>query len=91
MALIFQQKLVLSALLIFSMLKIVSSHNKRYTPPSVTRLTDFFPYVSIANEFSQFFGASNIHLTANGSMATLSLDKSSGRVINLLFISLIVI
>ncbi|KAL5552912.1 hypothetical protein UlMin_040313 [Ulmus minor] len=75
---ILQAKLIFSVLSVFCMIILVSAHNKIYTPPSVTRLTDLFPRISIDNGFSKSFGASNIQLTGNGSMATIALDKSSG-------------
>ncbi|TXG56327.1 hypothetical protein EZV62_017640 [Acer yangbiense] len=58
--------------------KLVSSHDRHYSPPSVSRLTDLFPHVLFDHGFSTFFGGSNIKLLNNASMATLSLDKSSG-------------
>lgn len=73
-----QEKLVFSAVLVLCMSVLVSSHSRRYTTPSVTRLTDLFPRVSINNSFSKAFGASHIQLTGDGSMANLALDKSSG-------------
>lgn len=75
-----QDKLVFFVFLILCMTVFVSSaRNRRYTPPSVTHLTELFPHISITKEFSNFFGASNIQQTGNGSMATLALDKSSGK------------
>ncbi|PON98932.1 Xyloglucan endotransglucosylase/hydrolase [Trema orientale] len=74
-----QDKLLFSVFLVFCMTVLVSSaRNRRYTPPSVTHLTDLFPHVPITDGFSNFFGASNTQLTGNGSMATLALNKSSG-------------
>ncbi|KAK3223294.1 hypothetical protein Dsin_010319 [Dipteronia sinensis] len=58
--------------------KLVSSHDRHYSPPSVSRLTDLFPHVLFDHGFSTFFGGSNVKLLNNASMATLSLDKSSG-------------
>ncbi|PON59323.1 Xyloglucan endotransglucosylase/hydrolase [Parasponia andersonii] len=74
-----QDKLLFSVFLVLCVTVLVSSaRNKRYTPPSVTHLTDLFPHVSITDGFSNFFGASNTQLTGHGSMATLALNKSSG-------------
>lgn len=75
-----QVKLVFFALFILFMSILVSCHSRQYTPPSVTRLTDLFPHVSINNSFSKGFGVSNIQLAGNGFMASLSLDKSSGNI-----------
>ncbi|OMO78197.1 Glycoside hydrolase, family 16 [Corchorus capsularis] len=63
---------------LFCMSSLVSSHNKHYTTPSVPRLTDLFSHVSIDKGCSYAFGGPNIKLLNNGSMATLSLDKTSG-------------
>ncbi|KAF7809283.1 putative xyloglucan endotransglucosylase/hydrolase protein 33 [Senna tora] len=70
--------LLLSALLILCLAIGVSSRNKRYTTPSVTPLTNSFPRVTFDRGFSKAFGASNIRILNNGSMATLALDKTSG-------------
>ncbi|XP_050204645.1 probable xyloglucan endotransglucosylase/hydrolase protein 33 [Mercurialis annua] len=74
-----QQTIVLGISLLCMTLK-VSSHSRhsRYTPPKVTPLTNLFSPVSIPQEFSTSFGASNVKLLNNGSYATLVLDKSSG-------------
>ncbi|KAI4328239.1 hypothetical protein L6164_020612 [Bauhinia variegata] len=77
MALI-QQELLLSALLILCLTIEVSSHDRRFTVPSVTRLTDYFPRVPVDRAYSKAFGASNIRILNNGSMATVALDKNSG-------------
>ncbi|KAL5759792.1 hypothetical protein ACOSQ2_018630 [Xanthoceras sorbifolium] len=58
--------------------QLVSSHDRHYSPPTVSRLTDLFPHISVGQGFSTFFGGTNVKLLNNGSMATLSLDKSSG-------------
>lgn len=58
--------------------KPASSHSRHYTPPSVPSLTDRFERVSIDKSFSPSFGAHNIKLSNNASMATISLDKTSG-------------
>lgn len=50
-----------------------------YTPPSVPRLTDLVPHVSIDQCFAKMFGASNIQLMNNGSSLNLTLDKVSGK------------
>ncbi|XP_048322840.2 probable xyloglucan endotransglucosylase/hydrolase protein 33 [Ziziphus jujuba] len=73
-----QVKPLFLALLILCMSILVSCHSRHFTPPIVTRLTDLFPHVSINNSFYKGFGVSNIQLTGNGFMATLSLDKASG-------------
>ena len=73
-----QQKLLFLALLTLCLTIGVSSHNKSYTTPSVTPLTDSFPRVPIDGAFSKSFGASNIQFLSNGSIATLALDKTSG-------------
>ncbi|XP_004297640.1 PREDICTED: probable xyloglucan endotransglucosylase/hydrolase protein 33 [Fragaria vesca subsp. vesca] len=74
-----QGKLVFLCLLVLCMSSVLaSSRKRRYTSPSVPRLTDAFPHVSISNVFSKAFGGSNVQVTGNGSMATLVLDKSSG-------------
>lgn len=77
------KSLVLSWLLvlILSMASLVSSHNRHYTAPTVARLTDLFPHVSIGQAFNRSFGASNIQLMRDGSVAYLSLNKSSGEVL----------
>ncbi|XP_022151141.1 probable xyloglucan endotransglucosylase/hydrolase protein 33 [Momordica charantia] len=49
-----------------------------YTPPTVPRLTDLVPHVSIDQCFAKMFGASNIQLMNNGSFLNLTLDKVSG-------------
>ncbi|XP_054825573.1 probable xyloglucan endotransglucosylase/hydrolase protein 33 [Prosopis cineraria] len=76
---VWRQKQFLSVLLIFFCLALrVSSHDRHYTAPSVTPLTDSFPHVQVDRGFSKSFGASNIQFLSNGSMATLALDKTSG-------------
>lgn len=78
-----QEKPVLLCLLILCLSSVlVSSRSIRYTSPSVPRLTDGFPHVSITKGFSNAFGGSNIQVTGNGSTAILALDKSSGDVPN---------
>lgn len=57
-------------------LSLVSSHSRKFTTPNVTRLTDQFSKIAIENGFSRRFGAHNIQV--NGSLAKLTLDKSSG-------------
>lgn len=57
-------------------LSLVSSHSRKYTTPNVTRLTDQFTKIAIESGFSKRFGAPNI--LVNGSIAKLTLDKSSG-------------
>ncbi|XP_057417947.1 probable xyloglucan endotransglucosylase/hydrolase protein 33 [Lotus japonicus] len=74
---IWQHK-VSCCLLILCFTNVFSSRIRPYTPPSVTRLTDSFPQVSIDRAFSKGFGASNVQFLSNGSMATLALDKISG-------------
>lgn len=74
---IWQHK-VSCCLLILCFTNVFSSRIRPYTPPSVTRLTDSFPHVSIDRAFSKGFGASNVQFLSNGSMATLALDKISG-------------
>jgi len=70
-------------------LSLVSSHSRKFTTPNVTRLTDQFSKIAIENGFSRRFGAHNIQV--NGSLAKLTLDKSSGNknlhcsVLNILF------
>lgn len=76
-----QVKLVFTSLLVLCLSILVSAHDRRYTTPNVTRLTDLFPHVSISNSFSKAFGAPNIQLIGNGAMATIALDKSSGEVL----------
>ncbi|XP_038892286.1 probable xyloglucan endotransglucosylase/hydrolase protein 33 isoform X2 [Benincasa hispida] len=56
----------------------VPSCARYYTPPSVPRLTDLVPHVSIDQCFAKIFGASNIQLRNNGSSVDLTLDKVSG-------------
>ncbi|QCD82270.1 xyloglucan:xyloglucosyl transferase [Vigna unguiculata] len=73
-----QQKLPFSYLLILCLATVVSSHNRPFTVPSVTRLTDSFPTVPVDQAFSKAFGASNVQFLSNGSTATLALDKVSG-------------
>lgn len=75
-----QEKMLVMSLLIFCMALVVSSRDRRYTPPTVTHLTDDFPPVSIDKGFSNFYGGSNIKLLSNGSTASLALDKSSGKI-----------
>ncbi|KAG6601490.1 putative xyloglucan endotransglucosylase/hydrolase protein 33, partial [Cucurbita argyrosperma subsp. sororia] len=50
-----------------------------YTPPSVPRLTDLVPNVSIDQYFAKIFGAANIQLMSNGSSLNLTLNKHSGK------------
>lgn len=57
----------------------VSSHSRPYTIPTVTHLTDSFPHVTIQTAFSNAFGAKNVKFLSNGSMATLALDKITGK------------
>ncbi|CAH8251828.1 unnamed protein product [Arabidopsis lyrata] len=57
-------------------LSLVSSHSRKFTTPNVTRLTDQFTKITIENGFVRRFGAHNIQV--NGSLAKLTLDKSSG-------------
>jgi len=70
-------------------LSLVSAHSRKFTTPNVTRLTDQFSKIAIENGFSRRFGAHNIQV--NGSLAKLTLDKSSGNknlhcsVFNILF------
>lgn len=78
MALIWQNNLLLVLLSLFCMAMVVSSHDRHYTTPNVTRLTDYFSHVSVNQAFSNFFGGKNIQVISNGSMARLALDKSSG-------------
>ncbi|XP_054809911.1 probable xyloglucan endotransglucosylase/hydrolase protein 33 [Prosopis cineraria] len=74
-----QKKFLFSALVsILCFAAEVSSHNRFYTPPSLTPLTGSFPRVPIDRAFSKSFGASNIQYLINGSTATLALDKTSG-------------
>lgn len=61
-------------------LSLVSSHSRRFTTPSVTRITDQFSKIAIENGLSKRFGAHNI--LVNGSLAKLTLDKSSGNISN---------
>ncbi|XP_014523598.1 probable xyloglucan endotransglucosylase/hydrolase protein 33 [Vigna radiata var. radiata] len=75
---LWQQKLGFSYLLILCLATVVSSHNRPFTVPTVTRLTDSFPTVPIDQAFSKAFGASNVQFLSNGSTATLALDKLSG-------------
>lgn len=83
-----QQKLTFSYLLVLCLVTVVSSHSRRYTTPSVTRLTDSFPRVPVDQAFSKVFGASNVKFLSNGSTATLALDKISGQYENLQLIKL---
>ncbi|QHO03172.1 hypothetical protein HN51_037602 [Arachis hypogaea] len=79
MALIWQLNLLFSPLIIICLLSnVVSSRTRPFTAPTVTPLTNSFPRVPIDPNFSNAFGASNIKLLANGTMATLALDKLSG-------------
>ncbi|GKV22857.1 hypothetical protein SLEP1_g32676 [Rubroshorea leprosula] len=73
-----QQKTLLLGLSFFCMTFMVSSHSRQYTPPSVPRLTDLFSHVSVDQGFSKAYGLQNIKVFNNGSMATLTLDNSSG-------------
>lgn len=84
-----QEKILFSGLLVFCMTLLVSSHSRPYSPPSVVHLTDYFPHVSIDQGFSKSFGGSNIQLISNGSMANLALDKTSGKVLYILWLILI--
>ena len=84
-----QDKILYSGLLVFCMTILVSSHSRPYSPPSVAHLTDYFPHVSIDQGFSKSFGGSNIQLISNGSMANLALDKTSGKVLYILWLILI--
>lgn len=59
-------------------LSLVSSHSRKFTTPNVTRLTDQFTKITIENGFVRRFGAHNIQV--NGSLAKLTLDKSSGNI-----------
>lgn len=80
MALLQESKALVGLLLLLCMTLEVSSHSRhmQYTPPNVTRLTDLFSPVSITQDFSTFFGGSNIKFLNNGTYANLALDKSSG-------------
>ncbi|XP_065875474.1 probable xyloglucan endotransglucosylase/hydrolase protein 33 [Euphorbia lathyris] len=59
----------------------ISSHSTRhmhYSPPNVTPLTHLFSNVSISQQFSTSFGASNVKFLNNGSSSFLTLNKYSG-------------
>ncbi|XP_048441188.1 probable xyloglucan endotransglucosylase/hydrolase protein 33 [Pyrus x bretschneideri] len=73
----FQGKIHFWCILILCCMSMLVSSNRLYTSPSVPRLTDVFPRVSIDRGFSKVFGGSNVQVI-NGSMATLALDKNSG-------------
>ncbi|WCJ38406.1 Xyloglucan endotransglucosylase/hydrolase [Euphorbia peplus] len=78
---IFQENMlsILGILLCFALG--VSSHSIRhmhYSPPNVTPLTHLFSNVSISQQFSTSFGASNVKFLNNGSSSTIALDKFSG-------------
>uniref|UniRef100_A0A803PEU1 Xyloglucan endotransglucosylase/hydrolase n=1 Tax=Cannabis sativa TaxID=3483 RepID=A0A803PEU1_CANSA len=74
-----QTQLPFSVLLFLCITALVSSGSIRhYTPPIVTHLTDLFPKIPVSDGYSDFYGDSHIKLTSNGSIATLTLDKSSG-------------
>lgn len=76
----FQGKIHFWCVLILCCMSLLVSSDRRYTSPSVPRLTDVFTRVSIDRGFSKVFGGSNIQII-NGSMATLDLDKNSGEVL----------
>ncbi|MED6143662.1 putative xyloglucan endotransglucosylase/hydrolase protein 33 [Stylosanthes scabra] len=81
MALIWQPKLLFSPLLVTTfclLVNLVSSRTRPFTPPTVTPFTNSFPRVPIDRAFSNAFGASNVNLLSNGTIATLALDKLSG-------------
>ncbi|KAL1539361.1 putative xyloglucan endotransglucosylase/hydrolase protein 33 [Salvia divinorum] len=74
----FHVKLFFLALILFCMIADVCSRGPVYKPPSVERLTDRFSRFTVDKSYDFAFGASNIHVTNNGTTAALSLDKSSG-------------
>ncbi|KAH6822597.1 xyloglucan:xyloglucosyl transferase 33 [Perilla frutescens var. hirtella] len=80
MATFHDYKLFFSTLLVFCKIVEVCSRGPIYTPPSVERLTDHFGRIPVNKSYDFAFGASNIHVTNNGTSADLSLDKSSGLV-----------
>ncbi|KAI3729025.1 hypothetical protein L6452_17671 [Arctium lappa] len=49
-----------------------------HRPPIVERLTDRFPAIPITRGMNTLYGASNIHISSNGSYVDISLDKSTG-------------
>ncbi|GAB4839817.1 hypothetical protein Ancab_020527 [Ancistrocladus abbreviatus] len=56
----------------------VFSANAQYVVPNTTHLTGLFPHLSFNQEYSEFFGGSNVHVYKNGSLANITLNKISG-------------
>ncbi|CAN7134444.1 probable xyloglucan endotransglucosylase/hydrolase protein 33 [Brassica rapa] len=74
----YNMKILLETAVVFCLcsFSLVSSHSRKFTTPNVTRVTDQFSRIAIESGFSKRFGDHNIII--NGSLAKLTLDKSSG-------------